>query len=138
MVVKPASKLTYKGARMALDAALAAAEAMGAPQDIAVVDASGHLLAFARMDGARTLSIMTSQKKAITAANYKAPTGNVPSHREMKLAMATEGLLTNLEGGLPIFIGGECVGGIGVGSGNPQQDVEVARAGLRAIGAEEL
>jgi uncharacterized protein GlcG (DUF336 family) len=136
-VVKPSSKLTYAGARKALDAAVAAANAMGAPQDIAVVDASGHLLAFARMDGARTLSILTSQKKAITAANFRAPTGGVPSHREMKLAMATDGRLTNLEGGLPIIIDGECVGAIGVGSGTPEQDVEVARAALRAIGAEE-
>ncbi len=136
-VVKPAAKLTYEGARMALDAAIAAANAMGVPQDIAVVDASGHLLAFARMDGARTLSIKTSQAKAVTAANFGAPTGNLPAHREMKLAMATDGALTNLEGGLPIILNGECVGAIGVGSGSPEQDVEVARAGLRAIGAEE-
>lgn len=134
---KPSKKLTYEGARRALDAAIAAAEAMGAPQDIAIVDASGHLLAFARMDGARTLSIKTSQAKAITAANFGAATGNLPTHREMKLAMATDGQLTNLEGGLPIIFDGECVGAIGVGSGTPEQDVEVARAGLRAIGAEE-
>lgn len=137
-IVKPAHKLTYEGARKALDAAVAAADAMGVPQDIAVVDASGHLLAFARMDGARVLSIKTSQTKAITAANFGAPTGNVPTHREMKLAMATDGQLTNLEGGLPIVFDGECVGAIGVGSGAPDQDIAVARAGLRAIGAAEV
>jgi uncharacterized protein GlcG (DUF336 family) len=136
-VVKPSSKLTYEGARKALDAAVAAANAMDAPQDIAVVDAAGHLLAFARMDGARTLSILTSQKKAATAANLAAPSGSVTAQMETRLALATDGRITNLAGGLPIIIGGECVGGIGVGSGTPEQDVEVARAALRAIGAEE-
>jgi uncharacterized protein GlcG (DUF336 family) len=136
-ITRPSQKLTYEGARRAVEAAVAAASAMGVPQDIAVVDANGHLLAFARMDGARVLSIKTSQAKAITAANFGAATGTLPAHREMKLAMATDGQLTNLEGGLPIIFGGECVGAIGVGSGTPEQDIEVARAALRAIGAED-
>jgi uncharacterized protein GlcG (DUF336 family) len=56
---------------------------------------------------------------------------------EMKLAIASGGRLTNAEGGLPIFIEGVCVGAIGVGSGTSAQDVEVAKAALAAIGAQE-
>ena len=56
---------------------------------------------------------------------------------EMKLAIASGGRLTNAEGGLPIFIEGVCVGAIGVGSGTSAQDVEVAKAALEAIGAQE-
>jgi uncharacterized protein GlcG (DUF336 family) len=56
----------------------------------------------------------------------------------MKMAMATGGAITNLEGGLPIIIDGVCAGGIGVGSGAPEQDVQVARAGLKALGAKDF
>ncbi len=56
------------GALRALQGAISKAEAMGVPQCIAVVDPGGHLLAFARMDGAKTLSIDSATAKAVTAA----------------------------------------------------------------------
>ena len=56
---------------------------------------------------------------------------------EVKLAIAGGGRLTTLEGGLPIIIDGVCVGAVGVGSGTGAQDVEVARAALAALGAED-
>ena len=55
---------------------------------------------------------------------------------EFKLDFDSGGKLTNLKGGLPIFIDGFCVGAVGVGSGTGDQDVEVARAALEALGAE--
>lgn len=135
---KPSLKLTYEGARVALDAAIAKAKEMGVPQDIAVVDDGGHLLAFARMDGAKILSIHTSQTKALSAASLRQPTNRLPPSEEGRLAFATGGKLTNLKGGLPIIIDGICVGAIGVGSGTGDQDIEVARAALAALGAEDF
>jgi glc operon protein GlcG len=135
---KPSLKLTYEGARIALDACIAKATEIGVPQDIAIVDDGGHLLAFARMDGARLLSIKTSQTKALSAASHRMPTNRLHAADEVKLALATGGKLTNLKGGLPIVIDGICVGAIGVGSGTGDQDVIVARAGLAALGAQDF
>jgi uncharacterized protein GlcG (DUF336 family) len=135
---KPSLKLTYEGARAALDAAIAKAEAIGAPQDIAIVDDGGNLLAFARMDGAKLLSIKTSQAKALSAASHRMPTGRLNPADEVKLAFASGGKLTNLKGGLPIIVNGVCIGAVGVGSGTGDQDVEVARAALQALNAEDF
>jgi glc operon protein GlcG len=135
---KPFLKLTHEGALTALDAARKKAESLEVPQNITIVDEGGNLLAFLRMDGAKVLSIRTSQKKAISAASIRQPTGNFKPELELKMAIATEGALTNLEGGFPIIIDGVCVGAIGVGSGTGAQDCEVARAGLAALGAQAL
>lgn len=137
-LTKPSLKLTYEGARTALDAAVAKAGEIGVPQNIAIVDEGGHLLAFARMDGAKLLSINTCQSKALSAASHRQPTARLHAADEVKLAFASGGKLTNLKGGLPIVIGGVCVGAIGVGSGTGDQDVVVARAALAAIGADDF
>jgi glc operon protein GlcG len=126
-------KLTRAGARRILDAAIAKAQSMGVPQCIAVVDDGGHLLAFARMDGAKVLSIDSSLRKAMTAASSRVPTGNVSAGPDLKLAIATEGKHVNLRGGLPIIVDGHVIGGIGVASGTGEQDLECAEVGLAAL-----
>ena len=108
-------------------------QAIGVPQCIAVVDPGGNLLAFVRMDGAKVLSQISATQKAITAASSRAPTGGAPDDLALKLALATEGRVTNLKGGLPIMVDGHCLGAIGVGSGTGEQDKEVAKAALGAI-----
>ncbi|MCG5234430.1 GlcG/HbpS family heme-binding protein [Xanthobacter oligotrophicus] len=133
---RPAVRLTHAGALVALNAAVAKAEAMGVPQNISIVDEGGNLLAFVRMDGAKLLSRETSLSKAISAASHRQPTSRLDPALELKLAIAAGGRLTNLEGGFPIILDGVCVGGIGVGSGKGAEDVEVAKAALAAIGAE--
>lgn len=126
-------RLTHRGALKILDAAVAKAAEMGVPQCISIVDDGGNLLAFVRMDGAKVLSIESSLRKAVTAASGRAPTGNVAADVEIKLAHATSGRLTNLKGGLPVVADGIVIGGIGVGSGTGEQDLEVARAALAAL-----
>ena len=137
MTTRTALKLTHSGALKALASAVEKAEALGAPENITIVDDGGNLLAFVRMDGARLLSRETSMSKAITAASHRQPTSRLDPVHEIKLAIAAGGRLTNLEGGLPIVIDGQCVGAVGVGSGTGAQDVEVARAALAGIGAED-
>lgn len=136
-VTRPALKLTHEGALKMLTAAVAKATEMGVPQNINIVDEGGNLLAFVRMDGAKLLSRETSLSKAITAASHRQPSSRLDPKNEIKLGLAAGQRLTNLEGGLPIFIDGHCIGAIGVGSGKGAEDVEVARAGLAAIGAED-
>lgn len=137
MITRTALKLTHEGALKMLAAAVAKAMEMGVPQNINIVDEGGNLLAFVRMDGAKLLSRETSLSKAITAASHRQPSSRLNPKDEMKLSLAAGQRLTNLEGGLPIIIDGHLIGAIGVGSGTGAQDVEVGRAGLAAIGAED-
>ncbi len=126
-------KLTIDGAMKLLQAAIAKARDMNVPQCICVVDAGGHLLAFARMDGAFALSVDTALRKAQTAASYGVATGDIGAGIDLKLAIATEGKRINLPGGLPVIVDGHVIGGIGVGSGTGEQDKEVAKAALAAF-----
>lgn len=123
-------RLNYEGAQVLLAVAIKHAASMGVPQCIAVVDDGCNLLAFARMDGARVLSIMSAQRKAMTAATTGKPTGEFPQDIELKLAIATDGVMVNLMGGLPVIVDGQLIGGIGVGSGTGEQDRDVANAAL--------
>jgi glc operon protein GlcG len=131
--------LSYGGAEKMLAAAIAKATDMKVPQCISIVDAGGHLLTCARMDGAFAMSMETSLVKAKTAASYGVPTGNILAGVDLKLAIATQGKRVNLPGGLPIVIDGCVVGAIGVGSGTGEQDRLVAAAALKVVpGAQQF
>ena len=106
---------------------------MGQPQSISVVDSGGHLLAFVRMDGAFHMSLETALRKARTAACYGQPSGGLEEGIDIKLALGTDGQRINLPGGLPIIVDGQCIGGVGVGSGTGEQDREVATVAIAAI-----
>jgi uncharacterized protein GlcG (DUF336 family) len=131
--LRPAAKLTRRGAMAVLEAALAAAERLSIPQCIAIVDEGTNLLAFCRMAGSRVLSVESATRKAMTAASTGLPTGNLPEEKALLLVEATSGRMTNLPGGLPLMVDGMVVGAIGVGSGTGDQDVEIARIGVAAF-----
>ncbi len=130
------TRLTHSGVMAMLTAAIAQAEAMVQPQCIVIVDASGEVLGEIRMTGARFLSRRSALAKALTAASIGAPSETIPEAVRPAIGIATGGAVTGLKGGLPIRLNGDLVGGIGVGSGTGEQDAEVARAALAAIGAE--
>ena len=126
-------ELDDTAALLMMNAAREHALKIGVPQNIAVVDNSGHLLAFCRMQGAKFHSIETSTAKAVTAASIAAPSGGAPSEFGVLLGITTQGNFTNLKGGLPVIIEGQVAGAIGVGSGAPDEDLEVAQAGIDAL-----
>lgn len=126
-------RLTHEGALKVLDAARRKAEDMGVPQCIAVTDAAGQLQAFLRMDGAKFLSIRTSIRKAQTAASSRQTTGSLDEQHSVKLAFTTGGRLTNLKAGVPIVVGDDVVGAVGVSSGTGEEDLDVALAGIAAV-----
>jgi glc operon protein GlcG len=132
-LTKPARNLTLAGGLAVLRRAIAEAERIGQPMCISVVDLGGNLLAFARMDGSKALSVISSRSKAVTAALSAAPTGGANADVELQIALASETRWTNLIGGLPITVDGLVVGAIGAGSGTGAQDLQVARAGAAAI-----
>ncbi len=127
-------------ARRMITAAEDKARSLGVPMNIAVVDESGVLKAFSRMDGAALLSVQIAQDKAYTAVGFGMPTHGW--HDFIKddpplAAGAPAGIdrLVIFGGGYPITIGGAVVGGIGVSGGHYTQDQEVAEAGLDVVGS---
>jgi uncharacterized protein GlcG (DUF336 family) len=136
MLIAETKALTHQGALAMLAAAVAKAEEIGQPQCIVIVDASGVTLAQLRMTGAKYLSLKSAMAKARTAASIGAPSDAIPEHVGPDIAAATQGDVTRLGGGLPIFAGGVLIGGIGVGSGSPEQDITVGHAALDALGVD--
>jgi glc operon protein GlcG len=139
LIIRNHPKLTLEGARAVLAAAEKRAQQMNRPVDIAVVDDGGHLLVFARMDGAKPSSVDIAIVKARAAAVRRAPTGPVMEGEtpnafiSFGLAVANPAQQTPLRGGLPLLVDGEVVGGIGVSAATEDQDLEIARAGAAAL-----
>lgn len=136
------AQLTLAGAERAIIASRKQAEVMGIQVNIAVVDDGGHLLAFARMDGARPGSVYTAITKATSAATKRGATGPLPSEEAVNthLSLAVEnaaavsgGKFTTLKGGVPIMYDSQVIGAIGVGGATGEQDAEVASAGVAAL-----
>jgi len=122
---------------------IAAAEAkageVGVPMVIAVCDESGVLKAFSRMDGAALFSVQIAQDKAYTAVGFSMPTDAWHPFIEDDPPLASGAVggidrLVIFGGGYPIVVGETIVGAIGVSGGHYTQDMEVAQAGLAAVG----
>ena len=128
--------ITDETAQRMVSAAVAKARFIGVPQVAAVLDDSGLLKAFCRMDGAPLVSIEVAQNKAYTALF------GMPSQEFYNFIKDDPALLAGVPhipriaifgGGLPIRVGDAVVGGIGVSGGTVEQDVACAEAGLEAL-----
>ncbi|MFI8280548.1 heme-binding protein [Streptomyces sp. NPDC085929] len=123
-------------AQTVIERARAQAVAIGVPMNVAVVDGGGgHLVAFARMDGAILGSIEIALAKAKTSVLFNGPSENLWEFcKPGGPAPATEytnGGLIPYAGGLPLHDdNGTLIGAIGVSGGMPAQDGEVARIAL--------
>jgi glc operon protein GlcG len=145
LVLRNQVRLTLSGAQRILDGAQKKAGEMNLKVNIAVVDDGGHMIAFARMDGARPASGYTATTKAVTAATFRAPSGPIPPGTTapdpllnlslQNAALASGGKLTTLPGGLPVLVDGQVIGGVGVGGGTGEQDAAIARAGIENLEA---
>ncbi|MBL0927822.1 MAG: heme-binding protein [Phycisphaerales bacterium] len=127
--------LTLAGAEHILQASSEYSAARAGTGSIAVVDAGGHLLALRRLDGTFPASAHVAEGKARTAAEFRKPTRDFESAiNSGRTAMAAMKDWTPLQGGVPVFVDGACVGAVGVsGAASAQQDDEIAQAGARAV-----
>ncbi len=129
--------LTLDGAKKVIAAAVAEARRLNAPGGvIAVVDDGGNLMALERLDGTFAAGATISIGKARTAVLFKRPTAVfekiIRDGRTPMIALPDE-FFTPLQGGVPILIGEQVVGGVGVsGAASAQQDEELAIAGAEA------
>lgn len=127
--------LTLDGAKKVAAAAEAEAKKNNWNVVIAVVDDGGHLLYLQRIDGTQTGSIEVAIQKARTAQAFKRPTkvfeDAIAGGRNALIAL--HGALP-LEGGLPIVVGGQLVGAIGVSGVKSTEDGQIAKAGAESLG----
>ena len=123
------------GAKAALAAAEEAAKVKGLALSIAVVDHSGHLVAFHRADGASVTSIEAALRKARTAAQLGVPSKVFEDlvHGGATSILGFE-FVTPSQGGVPLLVDGVVVGGIGGSGGSGEDDEAVASAGAAALG----
>jgi uncharacterized protein GlcG (DUF336 family) len=102
---------------------------------IAVVDDGGHLVYLQRIDGTQTGSIDVAIGKARTSAAFKRPTkvfDELAKTRPSITSISPNAVL--LEGGVPVVVGGQVVGAVGVSGVTSQQDAQIAEAGIAALG----
>lgn len=137
--VSPQPTLTLEGAQRVVAAAMAYARSHDAPgAAVAVVDAGGHTICLERLDGTFPASADVSIGKARTAANFGRPTRGmedaINKNRPALAAVAAVTPFTPLQGGIPITLGKQVIGAIGVSGGaSAQQDEEIATAGAAAF-----
>jgi len=142
--VADARRLTTAGAKKMMAAALAGAEKAGIAVTVAIVDAGGNLMLLERMEGGRFHTVHSATTKAVCAAsNRRQTTSQGAVGQALDVAHAIGLALaagperwTAMEGGCPVLVGGECVGGIGVAGGSWEHDQKLAREAVEAIGAK--
>lgn len=103
---------------------------------IAIVDDGGHLLSLQRLDGAAPISSHIAPEKAKTAALGRRESKiyeDVINGGRVSFLSAPE-IKAMLEGGVPIFKDGHCLGAVGVSGVKSNEDAQIAKAGLAAIG----
>ena len=102
---------------------------------ISIVDDGGHLLWLQRLDGAAPVSAWIGPQKAITAAIGRRESGVYEKMvNEGRMSFLAVTPVTPLEGGVPIMVDGQVVGAVGVSGVKSSEDVQIAKAGIAALG----
>lgn len=130
--------LTLDGARKVIAGAIAYAKKNNAPGGvIAVVDDGGNLMALERLDGTFAAGANISIGKARTAVLFKRPTKafeDIIKNGRTAMVALPDAYFTPLQGGVPITVDGQIIGGVGVsGAASAQQDEELAMAGANVF-----
>lgn len=128
--------LTLAGADAVARAAESEAARRGARVVIAVVDDGGNLIVLRRLDQTQVASVNVGIDKARAAAVFRRPSKVLEEQvREGRLGALQLAGGVALQGGVPITIGGQCVGAIGVSGETPAEDESIAMAGAEAAGS---
>ena len=143
MYVANTKRLTHAGARKIAATAIGKAEQAGIAISVAIADSGGHLIVLERMDGGRFHSLHSATTKAVCAASNRRPTSSHGAQGQpldfahalgLALAAGPE-RWTAMEGGCPVLVDGECIGGVGVSGGDWATDERIAREAVESIGA---
>jgi glc operon protein GlcG len=101
---------------------------------IAILDDGGHLLHLVRMDGATPANARIAVAKGRTAAVTRRSTGSWQERVKTRPELLQMPGVTPVQGGLPIMVEGQCVGGIGASGVQSHEDEQIVAAGIKALG----
>lgn len=134
--MKTKSVLSLEDVKRISAAAEAEALANAWPVTIAVVDDGGHLLSLQRLDGAAAISAYIAPAKARASALGRRETKGYEDmiNQGRTAFLSAPELEGMLEGGVPIMVDGNCVGAVGVSGVKSNEDAQVAKAGVAAVG----
>jgi len=143
MFIADAKRLTHAGAKKIADTAVAKARQAGIAISVVVADSGGHIVIIERMDGGRFHTVHSATTKAVCSASNKRPTSSHGAQGQELDASHALGLAlaagperwTAMEGGCPVIVAGECIGGVGVSGGDWATDERIARESVESIGA---
>jgi uncharacterized protein GlcG (DUF336 family) len=126
--------ITIEQAKTAAAAAIAEAKKNNWNYAVAIVEPSGDLVYFERMDGTQYSSLRTAQNRARSAAIFRRPTKALADRVAQGdlTVMSLDGAVWS-EGGVPIVVNGKLIGAIGASGGTQPQDGQVAKAGADAL-----
>jgi glc operon protein GlcG len=127
------TSISFEHASHVASAAMAKAATIDAATVVAVVDAGGHLMVLMRRDHTQFGSIRVAEAKAHAAVAFKRPTKVFEDSLAQTPRILAIPEATPIDGGLPLVREGRIVGGIGAAGATPQQDGEVAGAGVEAF-----
>lgn len=126
-------------AGIAIAAAAAKSKQLGHAMSIVIADPAGITKAALRMDGASEATLDIARDKAFTSVSFGMATHAlwdfIKNDPPLQHGLPQHNRIIVFGGGYPIIDEGRIVGGIGISGGHYSDDMEVARAGLAAIGA---
>ena len=143
MFIADSKRLTHAGAKKIADTAVAKAGQAGIAISVVVADSGGHIVVIERMDGGRFHTVHSATTKAVCSASSKRPTSSHGAQGQALDVAHALGLAlaagperwTAMEGGCPVIVDGECIGGVGVSGGDWATDERIARESVESIGA---
>jgi uncharacterized protein GlcG (DUF336 family) len=132
------ASLTLADARQLIAAGEAAAETLGVPYNIAVVDAGGNLIAHVRMDDAWLGSIDIAIHKAWTARAFDLATADLAGMAQSGKPLfgiqdTNRDKVVIFAGGVPVKLDDTVIGAVGASGGTIEQDQKVADAAVAAF-----
>src|SRR6266480_5493661 len=142
MYIAESKRLTHQGAKKMMMTAVDMASQAGIAISCAIVDAGGHMILLERMDGGRLHTMHSCTTKAVCAASNRRPTTAKGAAGQDLDVSHTIGLAlaagperwTAMEGGVPVVVDGQCIGGVGVSGGDWETDLRIASAAVESIG----
>src|SRR5258706_14692650 len=142
MYIADAKRLTAAGAKKIMASAIGKAQEASVAVSVAIVDAGGHIILLERMDGGRFHTVHSCTTKAVCAAsNRRATTAKGAAGQDLDVSHALGLALaagperwTAMEGGVPVLVDGQCIGGVGVSGGDWETDLRIAKAAVKSIG----
>jgi len=143
MHIADAKRLTHEGAKKMMTVAIDMARDTGIAISCCITDAGGHVIVMERMDGGRFHTLHSCTTKAVCAASNRRLTSAMGAVGQELDVMHALGLAlaagpdrwTAMEGGAPVMVDGQCIGGIGVSGGDWQTDLKIAQSAVESIGA---